>query len=374
MTHCPSCDRDVPEGTFCGVCGAHLAHQETSPGRVHTFAANPTEHVLQLALVSTLLPHLPHRRSAPFRVAIAVVALLVLAAGVLRLQVPAIALAAAAMPILYLVYLYEVEVYEDEPWLVVGITFVLGIALGALWGWKVAPFATAQSLAASTFGPSPSLALSAAGLAVGAQLAMLAGAALLFFLRPRFDEALDGFTFGAAAALGFTLASTLVELAPELAGGAISTLSSATNALEIAQRGLLLPWINACTTALVAAALWLQRGRRSARAGHPLATLPVALLVAFAIQALLGVVNVLVLDTALQVAAYALASVVMLVVVRGSIHWMLLAEAVEVEVGPDALCSNCHHVVPTMAFCPVCGIARRATPKTGDFRQARAVR
>jgi hypothetical protein len=65
---------------------------------------------------------------------------------------------------------------------------------------------------------------------------------------------------------------------------------------------------------------------------------------------------------------------VLMLLARIVIHHMLLVEAVTPEIGPYMPCSHCHHIVPRMAFCPVCGVATRATPKTGSGRTARAVR
>jgi rRNA maturation endonuclease Nob1 len=53
---------------------------------------------------------------------------------------------------------------------------------------------------------------------------------------------------------------------------------------------------------------------------------------------------------------------------------MLLAEAVTAEIGPAVPCAHCHRIVPRMAFCAHCGVALRATPKTGQRRVAHAVR
>ena len=125
---CPHCGANVPAGEFCGRCGAHLA--TGSPRRSHAYAAVPNQRVAHLAIVSTLFPHLAYRRSGPFRVAIVAGGALVVMLAALHLFAPATVAAVFLLPVLYLMYLYEVEVYEDEPWLVVGATMVLGALLG----------------------------------------------------------------------------------------------------------------------------------------------------------------------------------------------------------------------------------------------------
>src|SRR4029077_10141995 len=62
---CPHCAMTVPEGDFCGHCGAHLT--TASATRRHAFAAVPSESVAHLSVVSTLFPHLTHRRGGAFR-------------------------------------------------------------------------------------------------------------------------------------------------------------------------------------------------------------------------------------------------------------------------------------------------------------------
>ena len=57
-------------------------------------------------------------------------------------------------------------------------------------------------------------------------------------------------------------------------------------------------------------------------------------------------------------------AVALLMYVRLVIHRALLAEGAAHEIGPDAPCPECHRIVPTMAFCPACGVARAAAKPT----------
>src|SRR6266550_4238879 len=152
---CHACGREVPAGEYCGVCGARLA-DPTRRGirRLDAYAANPGEHVLSLSVITTLFPHLPHRRTAPFRIAVVLTAAMLFGLGLARLTGPAVAAASLMVPLLYLLYLYEVEVYENEPVWVVALTFLLGAALGIPWALTTGPITADQVLLNLTQGGS----------------------------------------------------------------------------------------------------------------------------------------------------------------------------------------------------------------------------
>jgi RsiW-degrading membrane proteinase PrsW (M82 family) len=374
MPTCPDCGRSVPDGEFCGACGAHLHADTGARHRYGFFAAQPHEHVLHLSVVSTLLPHLPQRRSGPFRLALLLTLVLMVALGALRLAGPSLIVASVAVPLVYLIYLYEVEVYEDEPVLVIGAILILGLVVGAVWALLTGSAVTgAVVLNADRDASRTSLVVVGVLLPLGAQALMLIGA-LAVYLTRKFDESLDGFTFGAAAALSFTCASTLVFLLPEMQQGPISTVPVANNVAEVVQRGLLVPVINASTTGLVAGALWFRRGRLRRHVGGAFTTSLVATVVlAVVVQAGLGLANLYLAEkTFIDVAIYAGVAVLLLFIVRIALHRMLLAEAERVEIGEPSPCTHCHRMVPRMAFCPNCGIATRATPKVGGGRHNRA--
>lgn len=331
--------------------------------------------MLHLSVVTTLLPHLPHRGTLPFRVALGTVLALLIGLGWLRLTAPAIAVAALAVPLLYLIYLYEVQVYEDEPVWVVGGTFFVGLLLGIPWAAVTGPLLTGSLLVSAVQGPSTAALLTGVLLPVGAQLLMLAGPLLVYLARPAYDEALDGFTFGAAAALGFTLSATLVNLLPSLQLGLFTDAQPLAGTLSLVQRGLLVPLLNASTTGLLAGAIWLRRGERRSHVAHRVfSSVTGAAALTAVVQGGLGLLSAAVADARLVTAVYALAVGVLLVWVRLAIHRMLLSEAVEHGIGPLTPCTHCHRVVPRMAFCPHCGVATRSTPKSGHGRAGRTVR
>lgn len=358
LVTCPHCGHLVPAGDFCGHCGAHLTSGSAS--RRHAFAAMPNEPVARLAIISTLLPHLPHRRGQPFRIALVAGGVAVLLLAALHLFAPATIAAALVLPVLYLIYLYEVEVYEDEPWLVIGATMATGAVLGYAFATLAGGGLSQLTLTADN---DTAFVLASIALPIVSQLLMLAGPLFLYLFRGRFREPLDGLTFGAASALGFTLASSLTIFWPSITGPLVGSGMPFDWALRLTRSGLLISLINASTTALVTATLWLDRyDRRRNKQAWP-SSLPATLVFAFAAQMVVGVIGFVVQDLLLEVVILALATVVLLLYMRLVIHQALLVEGVEHEIGPDFTCPECHRVVPTMAFCPACGAARAASSK-----------
>ena len=363
LVTCPHCESIVPVGDFCGHCGAHLATANTR--RRHAFAAVPSEPVAHVAIISTLFPHLPHRRGRPFQLALVAGGAAVIVLALLHLFAPATVAAVCVIPLLYLIYLYEVEVYEDEPWVVVGGTMAVGLVLGYAFAYVSGGALARFELTGDT---QNAFVMSAVVIPIAAQVLMLAGPMFLYFFRGRFREPLDGLTFGAASALGFTLASSLTAFWPLISGPLVSQGSTLDWAVRLTRAGLLLSVINASTTALVAAAAWLHRYDRR-RASRPWeSTVLATLVVAFGVQVALGTAGYLVADYLVDAALLAVTAVALLLYVRLVIHQSLLVEGADHEIGPEAPCPECHRVVPTMAFCPACGAARAAASKLGRPR------
>jgi hypothetical protein len=368
LVTCPHCGMTVPAGDYCGHCGAHLTTGNAT--RRHAFAALPSEHVAHLSIVSTLFPHLPHRRGGAFRWALLAGGAAVLLLAALHLFAPASVVAIFLLPVLYLLYLYEVEVYEDEPWLVIGATMIVGAALG--YAFTTFSGATVSRLNL-TGDRENAFVLAGVAIPIVAQALMLAGPLLLYVFRGRFREPLDGLTFGAASALGFTLASSLTAIWPLIGGPLVGSGAPLDWSLRLLRTGILVSLVNASTTGLVAAAVWLQRYDRR-RSGRPWTTSILATLtVAVVTQLALGMLSFAVSDLVAEVAIRLIVTLALLLYVRLVIHQALLVEGAEHDVGPDAPCPECHRIVPTMAFCPACGAARAAASKQGRPRAGRAV-
>ncbi|HEX9475274.1 MAG TPA: PrsW family glutamic-type intramembrane protease [Candidatus Dormibacteraeota bacterium] len=321
----------------------------------------PSEPVVHLSIVTTLFPHLPHRRGGAFRWALLAGATAVVILAALHLFAPATIAAVLLLPVLYLLYLYEVEVYESEPWLLIGATMVAGAVLGYAFtrftGETVGGLEISRDVGTSVL-------FAGVVLPIVAQALMLAGPLFLYFFRSLLREPLDGLTFGAASALGFTFAMMLTALWPLLGGPLVGSGSPLDWALRLLNAGILIMLVNASTTSLVTASVWLQRYdlRRASRGWE--ASVLATLVVAVGAQIVLGVQSVVVPDLVLQVGIRAVAAVALLMYLRLVIHQSLLAEGAAHEIGPDATCPECHRIVPTMLFCPSCGVARAAAKPT----------
>jgi ribosomal protein L32 len=363
LVNCPHCGSVVPAGDFCGHCGAHLVTASTA--RTHAFAAVPSERVAHVSIISTLFPHLPHRRGGAFRWALIAGSAAVVLLASLRLFAPATVAAGFLLPVLYLLYLYEVEVYEDEPWLLIAATMLTGAVLGYLFARLSGDPLSSLNL---TGDRETAFALAGVAIPIAGQALMLAGPLFVYLFRPRYREPLDGLTFGAASALGFTLMSTLAAFWPLIGGPLVGTGDPLDWSLRLLRAGIFVSLVNASTTGLITAAIWLHRYDRR-RAGLPWTTSILAtLIVAAGAQVVIGVLGFTIPELVASTLILLLATLALLLYVRLVIHQALLVEGAEHEIGPEAPCPECHRVVPAMAFCPACGAARAAGSKHGRTR------
>ena len=370
---CPVCGQPVPVGNFCGACGAQMT--PGSQTRERSYAAHPGQHVLAPAVVSTLFPHLPARNTVPFRIALLAGVGLLIVLGATGFTGPSIAAAALFLPLLYLVYLYEVDVYGDESPLAIGLLFGLGIFVGWAWAWLTSGAVTQTVVQGSTMGLSPNDVIRVGVVIPLVAQALMFAVSLGVYWRRQYDEVLDGFASGVSAALGFTLAVTIYNLWPELSHGMFSSAPTLDRTLIVVGRGILVPFISASATGLLAGTLWLRRNQtRSSLANGWTTSLAVLVPLIALLWVVLGLVNLLILSIPVVVAVYAVAAICLLLLVRVALHHMLLAEAVKVRIGPDTVCFHCHSLVPRMAFCEQCGVATRATPKHGVGRLFRNFR
>jgi hypothetical protein len=178
----------------------------------------PTENVVQLALVSTVMPHTNRVSGNRYRWALAIAVVIVAVFTLTGLLSAAIVSAAFAVPIMYLLYLYDLNVWEDTPGPVVGLVIVLTLVLGALislvffeWVFQDQYLELTASTSRADLGSLPvgPFLLFVLLLPVIAELAMNLGPALLARL-PKFDDMIDGLTFGVAAGTAYAAAETIV--------------------------------------------------------------------------------------------------------------------------------------------------------------------
>jgi hypothetical protein len=336
---------------------------------------NPAEHVLHPSPASLLFPHLPQEQSVSFRLALLVVSVALVLAGYLRLSGASVALAAAAVPVLFLTFLIDVEVFTHRPWLTLVITGGTGAVLGVIWALLTGRYISQTELLNATGAGAPVGRILAVAVLFPllAQILMLMGPLALRGLRV-YDECLDGFAAGAASAMGFVLTSTLVNLFPEVQTGPTAVPGDVFSAVIALIHGLIVPLIWSGTTGLVSAAIWLRSGptRPIARGGWSTGY-PFVGAVAAVAQVGLGFAAVYVQHVTSALLIYCGIGLALLFVSRFSLHYMLLSEAADPAVEGEAICAHCGHLVPRGAFCPNCGGAMRATPKTqgGEGRRVR---
>ena len=367
---CPHCSNVTPIGDYCGACGAHLVHQASlAARRPHSYSANPDESVLRLSVVSTLFPHLSHRSSVPFRAGFALLASLLIIFSATGLEAPVIALAAMGVPLLFQLYIYEVDVYEDGHVLLTAETLLIGAGLGV--GWALLGGPIVSKALQPTFGAT----LATWGVVKAAVLVPIVGQALMLVplllvlaLVPGFGrrrESLDGFTLGAASALGFSFAAVITDLASRLSAGLAPSRPFTNILAEALIRGIATPVLAAAATGLIGASIWVRKSEKGsvAAGGRWLANPLLVLGSVIAVQIGLGFADQGRLSDISLLVVHLIGTAVVLVALRVGLHHILLHESHDVAIGPGTTCSNCHHIVPRMPFCPSCGVALAATSK-----------
>ena len=365
-TVCPRCGQTVPDASFCIVCGEALRKRDPArsgaSGRHGSYAAAPAESVARVALFSTILPHLPRADLAAFRVAFAgglVVLLGLVAVGAFP---AALVGAAVLVPVLMLLYVYSIDVYEETPTTVIAMTLVWGIAWGAAFG---------IAIHAATGRPGLPDRIGTGIVALGVVVPLLGGAAMLagplILLRDRrYNDVLDGATFGVTSAVAFVGAQVIAGSLDLFAGGLTPVGEPLPWVGRILAIAVALPIVAAGAIGSAAGAFSLRyrapiRDRTALGiAGRPAVAVVLAgaLLVAAALATYLPGPIV---DVAAQLALAAVA----LVWLRRTLHVGLLEEAFEVETGPEITCVNCGKRTMRHTFCGGCGIALRALPKRG---------
>ena len=356
---CPSCGLAVgAEDSFCVRCGTRLEAAAKRRG----FAAAPNEPEFLPALVSTVFPQLPRASMATFRIALALGVGAVVVLALARLFPVAIVASAVLVPLLTVLYLYDVDVYEDEPVRVILFTMLAGagsgIALGVL-ARELAPTGVEAILDTTDD----------AVLVRGLLLPLLAVALSLvgpLVLLPyrKFNDVLDGATFGAASAVSLVGAQLIVSSLPMLGAGLRPVGQIWPWVARLLELAVALPLMSAGVVGAVAGAFWLRyrapvRDRRALGAlSHPL--LAVGLAAAFFVGAALTQLFLPAIVTLVVLFALAAAALVWL---RRVLHVGLLQEAAEIDVGPALQCANCGHRTPQHSFCANCGISLRALPK-----------
>jgi RsiW-degrading membrane proteinase PrsW (M82 family)/RNA polymerase subunit RPABC4/transcription elongation factor Spt4 len=370
---CRNCGRELEGGNFCPWCGAHQTESREShvARRPHIYAANPSEHVLHPSIVSTLFPHLGPRRMVQVRwlIFVGISALVIISLG--KLVPLAIVLSALLLPILYLIYFYDAELYGDEPFAVLGGTFLAGAILGGAMALLFYRLILSQSRFG--FAPTPSYVLLVGVLLpIIAQALMLVGPVALYIARRQFDDVLDGLVFGVAAGLGFSATQSIANAWYIISGSFQQSGSIAAWVLPTVKIALLIPLLDACTTGLICAALWLRRDRQpEQRTRGAVTNLAAAIVIGLLGQVIPSLLSALWGGPWLDLLWYGAAVLILLLLVRTLLHIGLIDKARPLRAGAAEQCPQCYHTLKgNESFCPYCGLALRAIPRRAHSPRA----
>ena len=361
---CPWCGHDVPAGSFCIRCGSPLtAAPGTAARSRREFSAAPHEPVRRPALISSLFPHLPRASMATFRAALGLGVIVVMALAVAKLYPLALVAAAVLVPLLTVLYLYDVDVYEDEPLTVVAFTMLWGAAAG-VWVGMLARTAAPSGAEFFLKSTGSRVAIQGVGLPLlGVALAM-AGPLVLLGYR-RFNDVLDGATFGAASAVSLAGAQVITQAFAFLSqSGVRPNYQIVPWVVRLLELAVAAPVLAAAAVGAAGAAFWL-RFRAPVRDRSALGAVgrPEAAVAAAAALVVAGSLGQLLLPKFLALLVYVLLDAGALVWLRQVLHLGLMEEAAEHDVGPDIVCANCGHATPAHTFCINCGISLQALPK-----------
>lgn len=352
---CRACETEVPDGAFCGHCGA----RQGATRRRRAYAATPSEPTLLPSVATSLFPHLPKRSLLPFRVGLALLFLVLTAFALLGWQAPLITVGALGLPLLFLLYLHESEVDDDLPRRSLLLTAALGIVLGVGWGYVTGAL-LADPAAVAFVNADYKLTwfdiVSVFAVPVGFGMLSLIPAAVMRLARPKTWESLDGFVVGALGAIMFTAAWTLTLLAPLFETGVTAGPRPIDNlVLQAGIQVIAVPVASAALGGLVGVALWF--GRRS--------VIAVSVLVTLGLYAVVAIMDLEQIPLLLQFGLYLLFAVLAMIALRIGVQIALVNEQQE-PVDPNAreLCPQCNIVVPEMPFCPNCGVAAHAGSRT----------
>lgn len=312
------------------------------------------------------VPHLAHRGA--FRVALGAMVVALVAFALLRMPAALIAVGVLGLPALFLVYMREADGLRDLPTRVLALTVGLGVVLGVGFVLVAGAAFDRTSGAAVGVGMSGSqMVQQGAAIPLAGAILMLVPVIAIRLMGPPTRESLEGFMIGALGALSFTAAAMMTRLIPQLETGLVSDAPLTFYLVEAGIRGVAAPLIAAATGGLVGVALWFTRpdSKKDQRPG-----LVRFVVVAFAVAVLalsiaLGMVDISRSRQWLMLALYAVVAAAALFLLRLSLHLALLHEAHDETVADEpVLCQHCGHVVPDMAFCPVCGVAARASSRS----------
>ena len=385
---CQRCGAPTPDvAHYCQSCGLDLRSDDLA--RRKSFAVKPDEPVASFALISTIMPRGAQQHPQMYKIALVVALVVALLAAIFGAVPIAILVAAFAIPVVYIVYLYDVNLWEDEPVPVTVAAFALTGVLSLLFtiGWtqfRASPVNLQTFDGGLASGPQPGqLLLVAVAVPIIAQVLTQLGPIYLAS-RPKFDDLMDGFTFGVVSGVAYATFDTLVRHHQALFGGMVASPNAADWTALIFLEGLIKPLIMG-TAAGIAAAEFSGLGE-----GYD----------GFSLRYLRGVGEAIVANVAYFAGAYLFSFLpgarglvltllwgllvlgVLILRSRNILHVGLMEAALEhaarsdAEIGPAGdlrFCARCEMpLVAGAAFCNACGTAVRTGERTHAGRSTAA--
>ena len=258
---CEQCHHEVPALDFCVRCGDPLLveRQRASRSRSPAVAASsrPRQRSRPSACTSRRCS-----RSCPTATwgrsnwcsAIGLGAIVGLA--IVGVYPVAFAAALVLVPLMMVLYMWDVDVYEDEPLRVIGYTAGWGIVTGLIAGLLIRAFVP---LDIGAFGSITTETLVVRGVVIPllGGVVMLAGPLVLLPYR-KFNDVLDGATFGATAAVTFVAAQSFAQAVDLFAGGIRPAGDPLPWVVRLVALGIANPVIAAGAIGSAAGALWLR--------------------------------------------------------------------------------------------------------------------
>jgi hypothetical protein len=252
---CPKCaSNSGPLQRFCWKCGTDLLTGDTD--RTRQFASHPGESVFSLNLITSIMPHASGNAPQVFRFALLTAVATPIFLTLTGFLAIGLVSAVVSVPILYLFYFYDANEWEDQPILVVsiimGVSAVLGISAQIIQDVLV-DSDPIRSMSQGRFDSSELL----VGIVAAASTILLAQVGPVILARlPKFDDLIDGLTFGVAAGSAFAAGESLTTSWKFVATTGLRTPSNDTLLwlVKVLELGLLRPIIIGTAVGLVVAA------------------------------------------------------------------------------------------------------------------------
>ncbi|MGH9136608.1 MAG: hypothetical protein ACRD0G_06110 [Acidimicrobiales bacterium] len=394
-TACSRCASAQPQAArFCHRCGHdHRDAGTAAPGggraavvreRRGQYVVRPQERVRSFNLVSALLPLSSGKGVRTYELALALAVAIPVAAASLGWVSFALVAAALAVPAVFTIYLYDVNEWEDQPVPVVLACLVASGVLGAGAIWILQRWLLDASDRVGFgdrlgFGDSGSDVRDVVVLGVVAPLLALIlslAGPLWLAARPRFDDMIDGLTFGAMSGAAYAAGETLMMHRDVFGTDSVRRGGAELWVSIIGNAAIAKPIVYGAAVAIAAAAFsgigpgYEGFGRRYAKG------LAIAVVGVVAYDTGVAVLGNLDVDqdiaAALGLGWGVVVAAVLVVVLRTQLHLGILEAALESargrpsrhEATGEAHCGECEmFLAPLALFCSACGMSVRATSK-----------